>query len=249
MLIDHIGAIFLASDPKLYLLFRSIGRLAFPIFVFLIVEGFYHTHDVKKYLKRLGIFALISEIPYDLAFYHSDFGRNIFEDITAIFQNGDKNLAQLIYNLNLNQNVFFTLFLGLLLIYLMSLVEKKYEKNLLLSNLVDAALTVGFCVIAYFLRCDYNFGGILIFVAFYLFRSSKIMISFSLFIINGTVLSNFAAFTETKNIFYILQMLATFAIIPIALYNGKKGKDIKYIFYIFYPAHLLILFLISQFIL
>jgi heme O synthase-like polyprenyltransferase len=131
----------------------------------------------------------------------------------------------------------------------MSLTEKKFEKNFLASNFIDAALTIGFCAIAYFLKADYKIGGILMFVAFYLFRGSKIMISIALFIINATVLSNIAQFQETGNIFAIIQMLATLAIIFIAFYNGKKGKDIKYLFYIFYPAHLLILFLISLLIL
>lgn len=87
MMIDHYGAIFY-PDVMMY---RIIGRLAFPIYCFLLVEGYLHTHDVKKYAKRLLLFALISEFPFDLAFY------------------GELGFA--------HQNIFFTLLIGLAAIY------------------------------------------------------------------------------------------------------------------------------------
>jgi len=257
MLIDHTGAILISPHateyPTLYLVSRGIGRIAFPIFVFLIVEGFYHTRDVKKYLKRLGIFAIISEIPFDFAFYNYNntiTNSDLITDIKSVFQNGFhvKKCEMIINRFNENQNVFFTLFLGLLLIYLMSLVEKKYMNNLFLSNLIDAALTLGACaIIYYFLHSDYEVGGILIIVSFYLFRGSNIMLSICLFVISGTVLGHFDYFMQTGNIFYIIEIFSIFAIVPIAFYNGKKGKNAKYIFYIFYPVHLLVLLGIYQF--
>ena len=80
MLIDHIaasGLIFLLIDAgmstRLYFISRMIGRIAFPIYVFLLVEGFVHTKDIKKYIIRIALFALISEVPFDLAFYNTVF--------------------------------------------------------------------------------------------------------------------------------------------------------------------------------
>lgn len=88
MIIDHTGAILFPGN----LMFRYIGRISFPIFAFLLVEGFFHTKDIKKYMLRLGIFAILSEIPYDLAFR-----RVILE-----FE---------------HQNVFFTLLIGVIMMY------------------------------------------------------------------------------------------------------------------------------------
>ena len=85
MIIDHYGAIFQGN----IIIYRIIGRLAFPIYCFLLVEGYTHTSNIKKYASRLIAFAIISEIPFDLAF----FGKIGFE----------------------HQNIFFTLFIGCLL--------------------------------------------------------------------------------------------------------------------------------------
>lgn len=95
MALDHTGAVLYPSQIWL----RCLGRIAFPIFCFLIVEGFFHTHDVRRYMGRLGVFALISEIPYDLAF------RGV----------------PLEYD---HQNVFFTLLIG---IGMMVLLERNRE--------------------------------------------------------------------------------------------------------------------------
>ena len=65
MLTDHVGCILFPDE----LIFRAIGRIAFPIFCFLVVEGFFHTRNTWNYLMRLCIFAILSEIPFDLAFF------------------------------------------------------------------------------------------------------------------------------------------------------------------------------------
>ncbi len=86
------------------MIMRAIGRISFPIFCFLLIEGFMHTHDVKKYALNLGIFALVSEIPFDLAFAGKPFYLNY-------------------------QNVFFTLFIGLVMMIFLQKIDSKAQKD------------------------------------------------------------------------------------------------------------------------
>lgn len=210
MLIDHAGYILFENSPY-YMYFRMIGRLAFPIYCFLLVEGFYHTSNVKKYLKRLGVFAIISEIPFDLAFHNTT---------NTSFLDG--------------QNVFFTLYIGLLVIYFMSLVIKKYPRDIMKQNVVNFTIIAIGCIVSKLLGTDYDILGVLIIVSFYLFRSYKLLLTMVMLLLN-------------YGIYGSLQALATISMVFIWFYNGKKGLKInKYIFYAFYPVHILLLVLISR---
>lgn len=201
MLIDHTGAVLFPQTMWL----RYIGRLAFPIYCFLLTEGFIHTHDLKHYMFRMGIFMLISEIPFDLAF------SGTWWDLHS-------------------QNVYWTLFLGLaaLWIYtrLQSALPVGWSWMAVFSVLVIAAA-------AWWLQTDYGAFGVLMIFGFYVLKNNKISLS-----IYETFIYACISWIE---------LYAVFAFFPIFMYNGKRGLSsrwLKYAFYIFYPAHLLVLVLI-----
>ena len=130
----------------IYIVLRLIGRISFPIYCFLLVEGFSHTKSVKKYAMRLGLFALISEIPFNLAFYGE------------VFHSG--------------MNVFFTLLIGLCTIWSMKALETLPSWQ---SLQIPFRILIAFTgmIIARFLRTDYADFGVLLIVLLYLFRNNR----------------------------------------------------------------------------
>ncbi|MCL2164257.1 MAG: conjugal transfer protein TraX [Oscillospiraceae bacterium] len=111
MFVDHAGVMLIPEGTPLYFLFRIIGRVAFPIFAFLIVEGYFHTRNISKYMTRLALFAVISEIPY-----------NLLMSGNILYPEG--------------QNVFFTLLAGLAAIG----VYQKFKDKSLYAVLITLAL-------------------------------------------------------------------------------------------------------------
>lgn len=216
-----------------YTVLRGIGRMAFPIYCFLLVEGFYHTRNKAKYALRLFVFALISEVPFDMAFQES------FFDIS--------------YN-----NVFFTLLIGLLTIWVYDEVRKRAEirraslgsasragcekpgtsygswviSGVLWSLLLAAVPLLG-CGLAYLLRTDYDAAGVLAIFIMYLFYERR-QLGFGLMVLALGLLAGG------------LEFLAFFMLVPMKYYNGTRGRQMKYFFYWFYPVHLLLLSLICM---
>lgn len=188
------------------MILRLIGRLGFPIFCFLLIEGFMHTRNVWKYALRLLLFAFISELPFDLAFSGFLFANNY-------------------------QNVFFTLFLGLCALIAIKAIEDFFANNNVLKYLSIIPVTAVFMLIAYFLKTDYAYMGVLTIVVMYLLRNSK-----KLEMTAGCVILTIMSLTEAT---------AFFTIIPVSKYNGERGLNMKYVFYAFYPVHLLVLYCIA----
>lgn len=155
MLLDHIGASCIearygtaancpAGLTEFDLVLRLIGRLAFPIFCFLLVEGFLHTHDVKKYIRRLLLFGVVSETPFDMAFFRTPFHWG-------------------------HQNVYWTLALGVIA---MAAMQHFQDENGDLTWKSGFAAVV--CALAAELaQTDYGAIGVALIVALYLTRNSR----------------------------------------------------------------------------
>lgn len=207
MLIDHTADVLVPLDQPIYIIMRAIGRLAFPIFCFLIVEGLYYTKNINKYMLRLGIFALISELPFDLALFERTFTWD-------------------------HQNVYFTLVIGLIVIYGLQKIRIHFVSNQVISFILQFIVIIAGCEIAYLLKTDYNAMGVILILMFYLFRDKKLPLIISVLFVTIVLGGTFEG-------------LASFALIPILLYNGLRGPKVKYVFYAFYPVHLLCLYLFS----
>ncbi len=223
MITDHLWATIVPGNNWM----TYLGRLAFPIFAFQISEGFIHTSNLKKYTLRLLTFAVVSEIPFNL-FY----GGNWFYPY--------------------HQNVMFTLLLGLLAI---TLIDKARKEKTAKQIVKTVLLLIPICLGAYIGFPDYGFWGFLTVVMFYLFRGFPFawLLQLAAMVLMNIVLfegQQFIVEFAGKTYEIATQGFAVFALIPIWLYGGKKGKSSKimqYGFYAFYPVHMIILYLIRYF--
>lgn len=153
MLIDHVAATILVrhfyatGDYSLYdfyFVLRQIGRIAFPIYCFMLVEGLERTRSKTKYLLRMAGFALISEIPFDLAF--------------------SSEVLEFGY-----QNVFFTLTIGLAVMIVLHKIETGMH-NLIAQFLLYIPVVLAGMAMAGFMRTDYDWRGVACILVMYLLR-------------------------------------------------------------------------------
>ena len=216
MLVDHLG--YTLFPWSLWL--RCIGRIAFPIFCFLIAEGCVYTRSRKKYALRLLVFAVLSEIPFNLM------SRGAVGDVY-------------------HQNVLWTLLLGALMCWLMDWALKKRAASSF--ALTGAVMVAAFCLLE-LLNTDYGGWGMLLVAMFYgvhrapnspavkMAAQALGLAVFAVGVMNGRVIT--------------IELWALVALLPIWCYNGQRGysnRAVQYGFYAFYPVHILILSLIAMY--
>lgn len=224
MLIDHIGLVLVwqgwvvcsgrsTASMTLYAVLRSIGRLAFPIFCFLLVEGFVHTRSRVKYLLRLLLFAFVSELPFDLAVHGAAWAWK-------------------------GQNVMFTLALGLLAVWACEKLLREKGAPAAPRALLAVAAS-GFCVLAaWLLKTDYGLYGVLLILVLYLLRERTLPRELG----GALVLGSMVVFGHS----WWIEIFAIAALPALRLYNGERGRQSKWFFYVFYPTHFLLLVLLRK---
>lgn len=225
MLIDHTAAVlieeglwrttYIARDwYRIDLTMRTLGRFAFPLYCFLLVEGFFHTRSRGRYLLRLFLFGLLAEIPFDLAFNH--------------------RLLEWSY-----QNVYFTLALGFVAIWVWEVLvrgEHPYSIRFWRSGGAVCAL-IAVMLTAYVCRTDYDAGGVALIFAFYAgrdvawLRVLSVMLALGCLVLFGS---------------HWIELIGGLGLLLISMYNGERGRQPKWLFYVFYPAHLAILVLLRS---
>lgn len=289
MLIDHTAAVFLerqmVNPDKLFVptweyytaigdidnIMRGIGRIAFPLFIFLLIQGFIHTSNKYKYALRLGLFALISEVPFDMAFKNSTFDFSY-------------------------QNVFFTLFLGFMVMLLIDLIYQKHIPPVLgYAGLILGSLSSGLFIVMYLdmintfeiklAGSSFYFGALALaavavvaveilvcmkkpfedlsklalsilvvslamWAAFYLktdYSAAGVLAIAIAYSLRKKPLACFLGAYITLVMFSsFFEVFAIFGAFLVAKYNGERGKSMKYFFYAFYPGHLLLIALIAM---
>lgn len=220
MFIDHVGygiihnylmahSMDIAPDSytKLhdaYEVCKGIGRLAFPIFCFFIVEGFLHTRNVTKYAARLAVFAILSELPFDLGLY----GTMLKPD---------------------HQNILVTFFMALIMLIIIRYLERNVlglSQTVLYLTLL--CVVIVFADLAYILHTDYSWKCMLLVSVLYFARSNK-----ALKLIMGAAATCWEKYAPAS--FLLLYF-----------YDPDIRPKYKYAFYLFYPLHLLLIYLIAK---
>lgn len=223
MVIDHT-AVFV---PNFYLYYamRFVGRITIIIMCWFIAEGYHKTRNIKNYIIRLGIFSAISQIPYYLMVSRGHFPDGIWAMLRAV---------------GTNVNVIFTLFVGLCLLAVM-------------KSQTSAAVKIVSAIIAMVLvdYSDWGYSAVLWIVAFgmaygdarwqklWLCVILGIRIVFMCTDITAEILQTGQLMYTT--LFGFLAAFGGFLALPlISAYNGERGNAPKWLFYVFYPAHMLI---------
>lgn len=202
MVLDHVGDSFFPDQVWM----RVLGRIAMPVFAFCISEGFAHTHDKQRYLLRMGIFSLVSEVPFDL----------VTAGVPLEFS---------------HQNIMATFFWAILGLMLFERITGEgAPKSREAAGFIMLAV---FAMLSVLLGLDYNMLGCGLIFVFYLLRGKGLEIEAAAGAVYHALLRNMGIYW-----FGLLGFL------PILSYNGQRGRGLKWLSYLFYPGHLLLIWLV-----
>lgn len=258
MLLDHVGYCFAGRYPFLMPL-RWIGRVALPLYAFLIVNGFRHTSNPWRYALRLLIFAVISQLPFALMSHPAQTLytiRQVLAEPALLVSHPMQIVGKL--------NVFVTLLLALLTVWATDAMRKnRFAKYLCFLP------TLAVFALYYFglIQSDYGAKGILLAMTFYLFDGKLLLtalgmivsyfyqypIFFAIYILRSAQGKPYSIDPPTE--WQMTQLFGLLSLVFIFLYNGKKGrtptsktgaKAAQLGFYLFYPVHMLILFALKR---
>lgn len=244
MILDHIaGYMYNEFDQDTYYLLRSIGRIAMPIFSYLLVQGFYHTKNFKKYVGRIFILATLTQVGLlILGFINYEYFPNYWTGVNNYL------------------NIVYSYFLSLVLI---SIIDKKeiFKKLNEKQNLIIRLNSV-FLIILIYQNLKIEFDYVVPFIILELYGIEKLFMKDNKLLVEQES-------TKIKKILYIslifiILFISTFLIgysagckyamllatFMIALYNGKRGRNnvfIKYLFYLIFPLQHCILYLLAMF--
>jgi len=224
MLCDHIRITLIPNN----IWQNYIGRLAFPIFAFMLVEGVHYSHDKANYIVRVLIFAFLSEIPFDLMIS----GKPVYL---------------------LRQNVMWTLLISLCCIIIIDLLRQNCHRWVTIAGAV-VTVFIGW-ITATLLRTDYFGEGVLTVVVFYIFRGAKWWQKaaqiIALYWINCVLLTGIVIPIRIMGCAFEIPMqgFALLSLVFIWLYQGRQGfhnRTVQLACYAFYPCHMLLLVLLAK---
>ncbi len=230
MVLDHVAYFFLMPGTGIYTVMRTFGRITGPVMFYAAVEGFHHTKNIQRYLMRLGIFALVSYVPFVLA--------------------GSLGIAEVDY---LYFNVIYTIFMGVLGLWARHRIEHPILRW-------AATILIGLLTIT----SDWGVTGYLMILAFEFYYGDfgKQAFAYTLIVLLNIgllaqvqyPLEDLAYGRETYvDRYYIYSLIIKLGhFLPILLlsqYRGEKGKGgsfTKWFFYVFYPLHIGIIYLVKM---
>ena len=227
MLIDHSGKMLFPQYP----IMRVIGRIAFPIYAYCIAVGCVYTHDALRYFKRIVLLALISQPIYAVALAHTTNAMYAY----SFAEQPVRAAIQFYVESWSHPSILLTLAFGILLIWCLR------EKQMLLF------FAVGLFCYQIQGKLDYGFKGLMLMLLFYAtcpkwFLALPVMAAYMIWW--GRLGGGYSLFGVTFGI----QMFMLPALLPILLHTHSRIRINKWVFYLYYPAHLILIYLLDQFV-